>query len=103
MIQIRIRHQWIFTDNIHGLYFTIICHGHHFGHGQPDFVRQPGNPPGRFHSFPDRLIGNRLVSRKNIGQSAHVTGALHVVLTTKRIHTTAGNPEIAAQHRQIGQ
>ena len=45
-----------------------------------DFVRQ-GDAPGIFEFLADLLIRHGLVARIYIGQSAHITGPLNIVLS----------------------
>ena len=41
-------------------------------------------------------IGHRLVSGKYIGQAAHVTGALDIILTSQGIHPAACYAQVSA-------
>jgi hypothetical protein len=44
-----------------------------------------------------------LVGRVNVRQTAHVAGALDVVLAAQRVDTAAGHTHIAQEHLQVGQ
>ena len=102
MIQIRIRHEWILTDNIEGLEFTVIGLRDHFRGLQAGGVRQR-HAPGLFHLLPGRRVCYLLVSGIHIRQAAHIAGALNVVLSAQRIDAAARHAHVAAEHGQVGQ
>ena len=42
------------------------------------------------------------IARKFMRKRSHVTGALHIVLTSERVHTHPGTTNVTGSHRQIG-
>ena len=103
MVEIRVGYHRVFTDNIHRFQGTVVGRRHHLGHFHADLIGHPLNAPGSFHLGLYGRVGHVLIGRVDIGQTAHVAGALDVVLTAQRIDAAAGLPHVAAEHRQIGQ
>ena len=50
---------------------------------------------------PRRRVGHLLVAGVDVGQGAHVAGALHVVLAAQRVHAGARPAEVAGEQRQV--
>ena len=48
-------------------------------------------------------VGDRLIAGEDVGQAAHVAGALDVVLAAERVDAAAFNADVAAEHGQVGQ
>ena len=65
-------------------------------------VRRFELPRGREFG-PRRRVGHQLIAGKEIGQGAHIAGALHIVLPAKRIHSAARDSHISQKHLQIAQ
>ena len=81
VVNIRFTVGQIFTKDIKGLDLPGKKSLNHGWHRQPRFVRQPFDPPGGFEL--GQILGNvdALISGKNVGQSAHIAGALDIILT----------------------
>ena len=103
VVGIRIGNDRILPDDIQGLDFALGDGRHHRGHGQAHPIRQVLDPPGRLHLGPGVGIGHRLIARKDVGQAAHVAGPLDVVLAPEGVDPAAFNPDVAAEHGQVGQ
>jgi hypothetical protein len=58
-------------------------------------------PPGLGEARPHGGLGDRLIARQDVGQRAHVAGALHVVLSPQRIDPSAGDAQVAQQELEI--
>ena len=103
VVGIRIGNDRVLPDDIQGLDFALRDGRHHAGHGQAHPIRQVLDPPGRFHLGPGVGIGYRLITGKDVGQAAHVAGPLDVVLAPEGVDPAAFNPDVAAEHGQVGQ
>ena len=103
VVGIRIGNDRILPDDIQGLDFALGDGRHHAGHGQAHPIRQVLDPPGRLHLGPGVGIGHRLITGKDVGQAAHVAGPLDVVLAPEGVDPAAFNPDVAAEHGQVGQ
>ncbi len=103
MIQIRIRNQRIFTDDVKGFELSVMGRRYHLGYFQSGLIRQCVNAPGFGHFLVGRRVYHLLVATVNIRQTSHVTGPLDVVLPPQGVDPAAFNAEIAAQHGQVGQ
>jgi hypothetical protein len=89
VVEVRIGHQRVFADDVHGFDFAVMGLGKHLGDRQPGLVGRPAPHPRRFPSSGWRQVGHRLVGRKHIGQAAHVAGPLDVVLPAQRVDAAA--------------
>ena len=49
------------------------------------------------------VVRHLLVAGENVRQTAHVAGALHVVLAAQRVHAGARHADVAAEHGQVGE
>ena len=84
MVQVRVRDHGVLAHNVHGLDGACCSCVEHLDQCQ-----------ARVRDLP--------VSGQHIGQCAHVTCALYIVLAPKRINSTARNTHVAAEHGQVGQ
>jgi len=74
---------------------------HHLHDGQPGSRREL-DAPGLLEFYPRFVAGHLLVGGIDIGQGAHVTGPLDVVLPPEGIDAAALDPYVAAEHGQVG-
>ncbi len=100
MMQIRIAHHRVLTYDHQSLDLSFIGLVYGFGQGQAVVGRQR-YPPCGLELGADGLIGHRLVSRIGNRQASHVTGTLHVVLTSQGINPGSRPADIAGKHGQV--
>ncbi|MOA32496.1 hypothetical protein D3C78_1537210 [compost metagenome] len=75
------------------------------GDAVTDFRVHPGgvNAPGGGELGAYRGVGDRLITWELIGQHAHITGTLNVVLPTHRANPHVGPAQITGQQGQTGE
>ena len=102
MMNIRFGVGQIFTEDIKGFDFSGGQTFHHRGHHHAGLVGKRFDIPGLLEFRPGLRIVHLLIAGENIGQRAHVAGALNVVLTAQRIDAAAFKADIAQKHLEIG-
>jgi len=102
MMNIRFGIGQVFTENIKGFDFSGGQIFHHRRHHHAGFIRKGFDVPGFGKLGPGVRIGHLLIAGENIGQRAHVAGALNVVLAALRIDAAAFNADVAQKHLEIG-
>ena len=80
MVDIRVGNQRVFAHNIEAIDLPLVDGFKNFGHGQAGFFRQMVCGPQGFKLFQGLRVGHFLVAGKEVRQSAHIAGALYVVL-----------------------
>ena len=73
----------------------------HIGQGQAD-VGWQGNAPGLFKFMADFIVRDVLIARILVGQDAHVTGPLDVVLAADRADAGGVMAVVAGHETQVG-
>ena len=73
----------------------------HIGQGQAD-VGWQGNAPGLFKFMADFIVHDVLIARILVGQDAHVTGPLDVVLAADRADAGGVMAVVAGHETQVG-
>ena len=104
MVEIRVGDQRIFADDVQR--FELRRHGPWAPSRSPSgpiWSGQAVHAPGFFHFLAHGRVGHRLVAGEDIGQAAHVAGALHVVLAPQGVDPAARDAQVAAEHGQVGQ
>src|SRR6056297_3092293 len=100
---IRIGNHWILSHNVKSFNISFSCCLHHFHYSQTRLSRDLCIVPESFHLFPDCCVSHFLVSSYNVRQTAHVTGSLDIVLSTKGIDTCTWTSDHTAKHSQVSQ
>ena len=106
MVEVRVGEHRVLAHDVHALEFAGVVGQdvHHDG----DLVAvlrladAVGEAPGVGELLVDSLIGDLLVAGEDDRKSPHVAGALHIVLTTESIHTSAGLTQVAGEHLDVG-
>ena len=100
--EIGLRLQRIFPHDVVGLDLAFQRQVRHFGDARPDPIvhRRNVNPPGVGELLPNGRIGDVLIAGEHIGQHAHITGPLDIVLTAHRSDADGRATEITGQQRQ---
>ena len=75
----------------------------HVGHGHPHPIGEVFDAPGLLHLLAVVGVGDRLIPGEDVGQAAHIAGALDVVLAAQGVDAAAVDADIAAEHGQVGQ
>ena len=94
LFNIRLGVGQILTENIKAFDFSGCQIFHHRRHHHTGFVRKRFDVPCFFEFRPGFRIGHLLIAGENIGQCAHVAGALNVVLTTLRVDAAEFHADI---------
>jgi hypothetical protein len=102
MLNIRFGVGQVLTENIKGFDFSGGEIFHHRRHHHAGFIRKRFDVPRLLELRPGVRIGHLLIAGENIGQCAHVAGALNIILTALRVDTAAVNADIAQHHLEIG-
>jgi len=91
LVPVGIGQHGVLSHDKEGLHFPLPDSLHHLHQGQADPGRE-GDTPGLLEFLSNRLVVDPLISRKVIGQPAHVAGALHIVLTRRGLTPEEGFP-----------
>ena len=103
MIQVGVGDHRVLPHDIQGLDTPLQDGRQHVGHGHAHIIGQAGDAPGVFHLLAVGRIGDHLVPGEDVGQAAHVAGALNIVLAPQGVDAAAQNAHIAGEHGQVGQ
>ena len=103
MLHIRVRHRWVFAQDIHRLDLVLMNRVHDLRHGQALFIaeitRLPHIGKGRTHT----VIGHGLIIRQEHRNEPRIRCTLHVVLAPQRMETRARTPNVPTHQRQRNQ
>ena len=72
----------------------------HVGNAQARLTVEVGLPHGLEH-LAHRVVADMAIARELMREGAHVAGALHIVLSTERIHAHAVAADIAGGHGEV--
>ncbi len=93
----------IFTEDVEGLALALLHLMAKLRQAIAGLLGERRHAPRLGELGADGGIGHRLITRELVRQHPHVTGALHVVLTTHRPAAGAAATEVAGQQRQTRQ
>src|SRR5208337_233755 len=102
VVQVGIAHHRVFANDIEALDAALGSGVNYFDKGQTGFFGDCINTPGCREFLAHFWIGYLLVGGQDVWQAAHVACALDVVLPPQWIYAPRLNPDVAAQHGQIG-
>ena len=91
----------VLTLHIHGLEAAGDGGIKHVGNSQARLIVD-GHVPGLLKPGSNGRIAHMLIARQLVGEGAHVTGTLNVVLATERIHANTFTANVAGGHGQVG-
>src|ERR1700737_3256708 len=94
------RDQRILTDDVERSHLTALHRVEHFVEAPPALARDL-HAPRSFEFSTQRIVAYALESRKTIGDSAHVSAALHIVLTAQRVQSAAKSSNVAGEQREV--
>ncbi len=105
MVDVRIGEHRVLAHDVHAFQFAGVIDQdvHHDGDlvaglWLADAVREA---PGVGKLLVDALISDLLVTGEDVWETAHVTGALDIVLTTERVHAGTGLAQVAGEHLDV--
>ena len=103
VVEVRLGEHRVLAHNIQPA--DILAHRlNHIRNGHADLLvhRSGVGAPGLGEFFPHALLCNRLIAAENIWQRAHIAGALDIGLASQRVHSAAGETQVAGYHREVG-
>ena len=103
VIDIGIRHRWVFTQDIHALDVAVVDGVDDFDDGQALLVAEVLAAPDLGKGRTDAIVRHALVVRQEHRDEARVRRALHVVLTPERVKARARPTDMTAHQRQADQ
>ena len=101
MLCIRVRLGNVLALDVHALVLSGTGGIQHVGDAKTGLGVQ-FHIPVRFEARTNVVVLDRPVTGEFVREGAHVAGALHVILATKRVYAAARVADIAGGHREIG-
>ncbi|OQA20998.1 MAG: hypothetical protein BWY63_01415 [Chloroflexi bacterium ADurb.Bin360] len=101
MVEVRVRGHRVFRHDVNGFNLASVRRVHDLYHGQAGLIGEAFNTPGFLELFLIRR--HSLIAGVDVGQTAHIAGALNVVLPAQRTNAATGNAHIAQDGLQVRQ